>query len=137
MGRLQILALGACAAALSGCGGSQFCTDGLAVTGVGVSYSGFASGSKLTTQVCIKSVCHVSAPTKGDSKGWVSVGIDSGVLKGVQVVSVTVRDAANRVLARDEAVSVHSLSVTSGCTTTNYDAALRISPGHVVAATRT
>lgn len=93
--------------------GTQACPAGLAVTGVGVSYSGFASGSKLTTQVCIKSVCHLSAPTKVDSKAWVSVVL-TPVLKGAQVVFVTVHDAANRVVAQDKTVSVHRLRVTSG-----------------------
>ena len=137
MKRLWIFALGACATALSGCGGTQSCTTGLMETGVGFTYSGFASGSKLTTQVCIKSVCHVSAPTKGDSKEWVSVGIDPSALKGVQVISVTVRDATKQVVARNDAVGVHELSVSKGCTTTDYDAALRISPDHIAAATRT
>lgn len=132
---LHVLALGACAVALSGCG-SQACPASLAETGVGVFYSGFHSDTELTTQVRVNGVCQVGAPSKGDSKLWLSVGIDPGVLRRAQVISVTVHDAANRVSARDQAVNVRRLSVAEGCTTTIYDAALRVSPDHMTAATR-
>lgn len=128
-----VLMLGVCVATLSGCGRS--CADTASESGVGLSYTGFAQGASLTARVCIKDACYVSASTKVDPGVWVSAGIYPDVLKGVKVISVTVRDAKNQVVARDDSVEVNHLDVGDSCTSLTYDAALQVSPHHIAAAT--
>ena len=128
-------AVGACAVALSACGVGS-CAASLEGTGVGVSYTGFSAGIKLAVQVCVVRTCHESVlTTRKGSETWISGGIDSRVMNGVQAISVTVRDSSHRVVAMDQAVRVHRLEVTEGCTSTIYDAAVRVSPGRVTPAT--
>lgn len=140
MNLLRVLALGVCASALSGCGGShdaQGCPPDQIITGVKVDYSGFASNTKLTTQVCVKNQCYVSATATADSETQVSVGRAPGVPGGSRVISVTVRDLNDRVVARDDAVVVRPLSEGDQCPAKLYDAAVQVSPNHIAATTRT
>lgn len=132
-------AVGTCAVALSACGsgsgsGQTMCADSLVGTGVGISYHGFGTGTKLDVQVCVARTCHetVLMTEKGPTT-WTGGGIDDRVLKGVPTISVTVRDSDRRIVASNPAVSVHQLEVTEGCTTTIYNAAVQVSPGRVTA----
>ena len=134
-------ALGACAIALAGCGGDAgwsgtACAATLGETGVGISYNGFALGTKLLVQVCAARTCHESTlTTERGSETWIGGGIYPTAMKGVRHIAVTVRDSSHRVITSDPAVSVHQLKVTQGCTETIYDAAIRVSPHRVVPAT--
>lgn len=77
----------------------------------------------------------MGAPTKTDSSAWVGASIASTPINGVQLISVTVRDTTTRIVARIESVVVRRLTVQDGCDTIKFDTALRISPGHITAAT--
>lgn len=129
------------AIALSSCGsgdvlGGTACPASLQGTGVGISYSGFAAGTKLSVKVCAARTCHESvlATTKG-SETWIGAGIYPQVMKGVQTISVSVRDSSDHIVASNQAVRVRRLQVVKGCTTTIYDAAVQVSPGRVATAT--
>lgn len=127
-----------CMALMAGCGQSNqatVCANRLVGTGVGVSYAGFAKGTVLTVQVCVTGKCYVGAPTATDSSALVGAGIASIPLNGVQFISVTVRDTSTRIVAREESVAVRRLAVQDGCDRIEFSAALRVSPGHVTAAT--
>ncbi|NYJ75873.1 hypothetical protein [Allobranchiibius huperziae] len=132
--------LGVCALALAGCGGDsglsgRACAETLSETGVGVSYSGFTPGTRLSVLVCVGRSCHESmVTTTRTSETWIGGGIDPRVMKTARTIAVTVRDDSHRVIASDLAVSVHRLEVTEGCTTTIFDAAVRVSPGQVLPA---
>ena len=69
--------------------------------------------------------------TRKVSTTWTASGIDPRTLEGVHTISVTVRDRSRRIVAMNHAVSARQLKVTDGCTTTIYNAAVHVSPGHI------
>ena len=126
-------AMGACVTVLSACSGGS-CAASLSEAAVGISSAGFDPGTKLDVRVCIARACYDSALVTASGDEWAGGNIPLAMMKGVQAISVTVRDSSGRTIASDHAVRVHRLEVTQGCTTTIYDAAVRVSPGHIAPA---
>ncbi|MBO1756761.1 hypothetical protein [Allobranchiibius sp. CTAmp26] len=135
------LALGGAVAlslALASCGPDEarYCTAMGADPGVSVSYTGFPNGTVLTAQVCVAAVCRSSQPLRLGSGTTAFVVTGELRTTAAQPIQVTVRDAAHRVVAQNDALIVRPERVQPNgpdCDPTVYDAAVTVSPGHVVA----
>ncbi len=134
-------AAGLCAIAVAGCDADtairgHACAASAFEAGVGLHYSGFSSKDVLTAEVCIARTCSTTAPTKGDSRSWVSPDIDSFAMRGVRTISVTVRDTSHRVVAQNPALPVRVVKVDlNECDVVRFGAGVAVTPGHAAAAT--
>lgn len=128
----------ACSLALASCGPDDVrsCSKMGAYPGVTVSYTGFPKGAVVTAQVCVAGICWSSRPVRLTTGTTDFVATGDFKTTTQRVIKVVVRDAGGRVLAQNDALVVHPRRFQPngpGCDPTVYDAAVTVSPGHVVA----